>query len=70
MPAEGHKSRRALLRLFGAAPALAILPAATMFAKPAVCAPDPVYAAIAEHKRPKPRSLPSAPSTKTAVRMK
>jgi hypothetical protein len=28
MPAEGHKSRRALLRLFGAAPALAILPAA------------------------------------------
>jgi hypothetical protein len=27
MPAEGHKSRRALLRLFGAAPALAILPA-------------------------------------------
>jgi hypothetical protein len=28
MPAEGHKSRRALLRLFGAAPALAILPLA------------------------------------------
>ncbi len=28
MPAEGHKSRRALLRLFGAAPALAILPTA------------------------------------------
>ena len=28
MPVEGHKSRRALLRLFGSAPALAILPAA------------------------------------------
>jgi hypothetical protein len=28
MPVEGHKSRRALLRLFGAAPALAVLPAA------------------------------------------
>jgi hypothetical protein len=51
MPAEGHKSRRALLRLFGAAPALAVLPAAAMFAKPAVCAPDPVFAAIAEHER-------------------
>jgi hypothetical protein len=51
MPAEGHKTRRALLRLFGVAPALAALPAAAMFAKPAVCAPDPVYAAIAEHRR-------------------
>ena len=51
MPAEGHKTRRAALALFGAAPALAILPAAAMFAKPAVCAADPVYAAIAEHKR-------------------
>jgi len=28
MPVEGHKTRRALLRLFRAAPALAILPAA------------------------------------------
>ena len=30
MPAEGHKSRRALLRLLGAAPALAIMPAAAL----------------------------------------
>ena len=28
MPAQGHKTRRALLRLFGAAPALAMLPTA------------------------------------------
>src|ERR1700722_12579896 len=28
MPAEGHKTRRAALALFGAAPALALLPAA------------------------------------------
>jgi hypothetical protein len=34
MPAEGHKSRRALLRLFGAAPALAILPATALAASP------------------------------------
>jgi len=30
MPAEGHKTRRAALALFGAAPALAILPAAAI----------------------------------------
>jgi len=51
MPAEGHKTRRALLRLFGAAPALAVMPAAAMLAKPAGFASDPVYAAIAEHER-------------------
>jgi len=34
MPAENHKTRRALLRLFGAAPALAILPAAPLAASP------------------------------------
>ena len=32
MPAENHKSRRALLRLFGAAPALAVLPAGSALA--------------------------------------
>src|ERR1700678_1762113 len=30
MPAEGHKTRRAALALFGAAPALAVFPAAAM----------------------------------------
>jgi hypothetical protein len=50
LPAEGHKTRRALLRLFGAA-ALAILPAAALVSSAASPAPDPVYAAIAEHKR-------------------
>jgi hypothetical protein len=44
MPAEGHKTRRAALRLFGAAPALAILPA---LANSPV---DPVFAAIERHK--------------------
>src|SRR5258707_455066 len=37
--------------IFGTSPALAVLHAAAMLAKPANCAPDPVYAAIAEHKR-------------------
>ena len=39
MPAEGHKSRRALLRLFGAAPALAMLPAASAFALASTASP-------------------------------
>jgi hypothetical protein len=54
MPAPAHKTRRALLRIFGAAPALAVLPAAAMFAGGVRNTPpveDPVYAAIAEHKR-------------------
>jgi hypothetical protein len=43
MPAEGHKSRRALLRLFGAAPALAILPAAASSALALASAASPVH---------------------------
>ena len=39
MPAEGHKSRRALLRLFGAAPALAILPAGSALALASTASP-------------------------------
>ena len=39
MPAEGHKTRRALLRLFGAAPALAILPAGSALALAAMASP-------------------------------
>jgi hypothetical protein len=46
MPAEGHKSRRALLRLFGAAPALAILPAAAQASWLTRSDVDPVFAAI------------------------
>jgi hypothetical protein len=34
MPAEGHETRRALLRFFGAAPALAALPATAMLTAP------------------------------------
>ena len=39
MPAEGHKTRRALLRLFGAAPALAILPAGSALALASMASP-------------------------------
>ena len=39
MPAEGHKTRRALLRLFGAAPALAILPAGSALALVSTASP-------------------------------
>ena len=41
MPAEGQKTRRALIRLFGAAPAFAVLPAAA-----AASPVDPIFAAI------------------------
>jgi len=48
---EGHKTRRAALALFTGAPALAILPAAALASSVTRPAVDPVYAAIAEHKR-------------------
>ena len=46
MPAEGHKSRRALLRMFGAAPALAILPAGSALALAAMASPAHPDAAL------------------------
>jgi hypothetical protein len=49
MPFEGHKTRRALLRLFGAAP-LAVLPAVAALAMPAPAVVDPIFAAIERHK--------------------
>ena len=39
MPADGHKSRRAALALFGAAPALAILPAGSALALASTASP-------------------------------
>jgi hypothetical protein len=46
MPAEGHKTRRALLRLFGAAPALAILPAGSALALASTASPAHPDAAL------------------------
>ena len=46
MPADGHKTRRALLRLFGAAPALAILPAGSALALASTASSDHPDAAL------------------------
>jgi hypothetical protein len=46
MPAEVHKSRRALLRLFGAAPALAILPVGSALALASTASPAHPDAAL------------------------
>ena len=46
MPAEGHKSRRAALALFGAAPALAILPAGSALALASTASPAHPDAAL------------------------
>ena len=47
-PAEGHKTRRALLRMFGAAPALAILPVAALAAAPTVAGDEEILALSSE----------------------
>ena len=46
MPAEDHKTRRAALRLFGAAPALAILPAGSALALASTASPAHPDAAL------------------------
>ena len=48
MPAEGHKSRRAALALLGAAPALAILPAAALATAPTVAGDGEILALSSE----------------------